>query len=304
WRAHTARFAVVRDVAELDAFGRCWVEESGLFERVEPLLPEDRRSAMARLRRAWDERNLEVLDKSVAAMARYLGRTAADREALPSRRPSKEEKQEAMERLARRLVDRTETLMAELLALHQLEGDAAAEIDRQLDAFAVEGEDALDPEKSALLGSVVSGALGGLAADLMAGGLTLGGGLIAGAILGALGGAGLARGYQLVKGDKLPEVSWSIPFLDRLCAQVLLRYLAVAHFGRGRGEFRSEEASRRWQEAVDDTLRRDREAWATVWQQAVTARDPGATLRTRVDQATRAVLRAGYPDAAELLGRG
>lgn len=303
WRRHTARFGVVGGVIELDAFDRCWVEESRLFETVESLLPAEQQPTMARLRRAWNERNLETLASSVAAIARYLGRAASDREPLPSRRPSKEERDEAMEALARRLVEATGTVQLELLGLHGLEGEAATEIDRQLDAFDVEGDDTLDPERSALLGGVVSGALGGLAADIMTGGLSLGGGMIAGAILGALGGAGLARGYELAKGDKLPEVVWSAGFLERLLRQSLLRYLAVAHFGRGRGEFRHAEASRQWQAAVEDVLRRGKPAREGLWKRAAAASRPSRVLAPVLDTAIRDVLVAGYPDAADLLDR-
>jgi hypothetical protein len=56
------------------------------------------------------------------------------------------------------------------------------------------------PAPAAIVGGLVSGALAGLGADLASGGLTLGGGLIAGSVLGALGAAGLAHGLNLVRG--------------------------------------------------------------------------------------------------------
>ncbi|MEM1205542.1 MAG: GTPase domain-containing protein [Acidobacteriota bacterium] len=306
WRRHTERFGVVGAVQSLDAFSRCWVQESHLLERVEGLLGEPRKSRLGRLRRAWDARNLAVFDRCVEAMAGYLERAARDREVLPSKRPGREDKRLAMEALGTRLVGATEALMTKLLAAHGLEGDAAAEIDRQLDAFAVQGEDALDPERSALFGSIVSGAVGGLAADILAGGLTFGGGVLAGAILGALGGAGLARGYQLVKGDRLPEVGWASPFMVQLTEQVLLRYLAVAHFGRGRGEFRNEGVPQRWRDAVGAELRRTREPWGEAWKGLTGPRPPAEVpeLRRLVDGAARGVLAAGYPEAATLLGQG
>ena len=62
--------------------------------------------------------------------------------------------------------------------------------------------------------------------------------MIAGGILGALGGAALAHGYRMVGGREEPSVTWAPQFLDQLSRQVLLRYLAVAHFGRGRGPYR------------------------------------------------------------------
>ena len=65
--------------------------------------------------------------------------------------------------------------------------------------------------------------------------------MIAGGILGALGGSALARGYRMVRGADVPSVSWSADFLDQLLRQAMLRYLSVAHFGRGRGRYRDLE---------------------------------------------------------------
>ena len=308
WRDHTRRFQVVRGVGALDAYNRCWVEEDHLLRDLEPLLPEPSRPLMHELRQAWNRRNLDVMDRCVEAIAGYLAGAALDRESLASRRPSRAEKDAAMAALGRRAVDGSEDLMSELLARHQLEGTVAAEIDKQLDAFSVEGEDALDTERGALLGGVVSGAVGGLAADLLAGGLTFGGGMLAGAILGAVGGAGLARGYRLVKGDKMPSVAWSQTFLDSLAAQALLRYLAVAHFGRGRGEFRDHEASRRWLDAVTAELKARHPEWQEMWQSLAThranlnAQQAARRLRPLVHETVRAVLLKGYPGAKELLG--
>ncbi|MEM1180526.1 MAG: DUF3482 domain-containing protein [Acidobacteriota bacterium] len=307
WRHHSERFTEVRAVLELDAFCRCWVEEGTLWRRVQEVLPPSKAQAMDGLCRAWEQRNLKTFEKAVSALADYVAATGADREVMPEKRPSREQKAAAMETLGLRLVARTEDLMASLLGLHGLEGSVAAEIHQQIDAFAVSGDEALDAERGALLGGVLSGALGGLAADVMAGGLTFGGGVVAGAILGALGGAGLARGYQLVQGDKLPEVGWSVGFLERLVAQALLRYLAVAHFGRGRGEFTHEDAARPWQEAVAEKMRLGRETWREELKpmtvgKGITRAAAARSIVPLLDRTARDVLVEGYPEAADLLG--
>ena len=305
WRRHVERFDVVREVLALDAFSRCWVQESLLLERVVGLLGEERRPLMAELAVAWNDRNLEVFERAAGAIARYLRAAAADREQLADRKPSRADKKQTMETLAARLEQQTEKLMSTLLELHGLEGSAAAEIDRHLDAFAVAGEDLLAPEKGAVWGGVLSGAVGGLTADILSGGLSFGGGMLAGAILGALGGAGLARGFQLIKGEKLPEVSWASPFLERLAAQVLLRYLAVAHFGRGRGEFRDHDASMHWQNRVGAAMRRRAGEWLAALSAAINEGDPAAGdphLRSLVDETLRRVLVEAYPQASRLLG--
>jgi hypothetical protein len=94
---------------------------------------------------------------------------------------------------------------------------------------------AADPGKASLIGAAVSGALGGLAADLAAGGLTFGAGAVLGGILGAAGARGLASGYNLARGSDATRGRWSGEFMTGRVSGAVLRYLAVAHFGRGAG---------------------------------------------------------------------
>lgn len=308
WRRHTERFATVRGVVLLDAFSRFWTQESLLLERVVELLPEAKRPAMRRLKTEWDRHNLAVFARSIEAMARYLAETAIDREELPERKPSRQDKKHAREILGERLEARTKVLVEALLAVHGLEGQGGPALERQLGAFVVVGEDLVDPEKGAIWGGLLSGAATGLGADLLAGGLSFGGGLVAGAILGALGGAGLARGYELLRGDLLPSVGFSPAFLGGLVGQTVLRYLAVAHFGRGRGEFREGEEAERWRAAVKAALVREAPAWRELWKEL--GEDAGAAAWARgeiaelLDRTLREVLVAGYPEAARLLGAG
>ncbi len=92
-------------------------------------------------------------------------------------------------------------------------------------------------------------------------------------------------------------------FLEQLADQILLRYLAVAHFGRGRGEFRDEDASHRWQEIAAGALRSCGEEWSELWQAVATDHDSRSErLRRLLDETMRAVLVEGYPEAAGLLG--
>jgi hypothetical protein len=86
----------------------------------------------------------------------------------------------------------------------------------------------------------------GLKADVMSGGLTMGGGLLTGGVLGAISGAGVIRGYNLLKGEDIPTVTWSHEVLIDLVRNGLLAYLAVAHFGRGRGEWTESEPPAKW----------------------------------------------------------
>lgn len=304
WREHCRRWPKVVEVVALDAFSRCWVHEGHLFERLREHLPESSQPLMGELLDAWNRRNLDTFEQAVKAMTVYLARAAKDRETLPQRRGlsnslRKADRQRAMEGLGRRLERSTEDLMADLLLAYGLEGRSGEALQTELEAFLVRGE-LLETEKSALLGSVVSGAVGGLAADLLAGGLTFGGGVVAGAILGALGGAGLAGGYRMLSGEKTPAVAWSPAFLDELCEQLLLRYLAVAHFGRGRGEFQQEEAKGRWRDVVESQLSLQSDRLQGLWKDA--QKSESTVLEERLEPVLRdllvEVLRVVYPQAS------
>ena len=73
------------------------------------------------------------------------------------------------------------------------------------------------------------------------------------------------------------RVSFSDEFLRNLLTASLLRYLAVAHFGRGRGNFVESEAPAFWQQEVEAAL---------------------ALHQTALDEALRVMRVAGAPDAA------
>ena len=301
WRSWAERWPVVQDVLSLDAFTRCWVQEGLLLERVARLLPPASQPAMARLADAWQRRNLEVFADSMGHLAAYLAGAAVDREALPSPRPRKAEGRRAMEALAQRLETETRTLMDRLIAGHGLEGRSEARLQRQLDDFLLHGTSGLTAEKGALLGGALTGALGGLAADLLAGGLTFGGGMVAGAILGALGGAGLSRAYDLFKLGGEPAAGWSPDFLLELVRQSLLRYLAVAHFGRGRGSFQEDALPPAWQLQVDDLLaprESDLRAWFRQLSRSNAARtEVEAALRPFFADLARTLLVVMYPSS-------
>lgn len=330
WRAACADFAVVEDVLPLDAFARCWLEEDRLLRRVRAALDGERGEAMARLVEAWNARNRRVFRESCAELAAALRAAAADREEAPrsggggargergdlagtldrltgALRWKGLDQRRARRALESRLDERTARLMDRLIALHGLAGRSAAPIERTIQAFQVRGGLPLDENSGTLAGAVLGGLASGLAADLLAGGLTLGGGAIAGGILGALGGRAVGFGVRKLSGDRRPAVQWSDEFLDALAGQYLLRYLAVAHHGRGSGDFADRERPERWQDAVTREVRDARSALHAAWERA--ARGPAGArdeappadaddrLEAAIERMLAGVLRAAYPDA-------
>jgi hypothetical protein len=319
WRTHLASSEVVRDVLSLDAFSRAWVEESLVLERVVGLLEGGKRAAMARLVRAWNDRNLRVFEQSVEAVARYLAEVAADREPIGSRSGpagswmlgrvqdlralSRVDRERAMGALFDRVQGSTRRLMDRLIELHQLSGTSKARIERSLEDLALQGHEAINPTTGAIAGGLVSGLLGGLGADVLSGGLTFGGGAVLGALLGALGGYAFGGAFRLAAGRE-PAVQWQPAALDRLAREALLRYLVVAHHGRGRGSYTDLEYPAHWTSAVDAELAAHRDALHAAWPEAGREADGAEAaadrLRPVLRDALRQVLRQRFPGAAFL----
>jgi hypothetical protein len=204
-----------------------------------------------------------------------------------------------MGELARRLDAEVRRATDELIALHGLEGRAAAEILGRMGA-AYTVDRAADPGRASVVGAAVSGALGGLAADLAAGGLTFGAGALLGGLLGAAGARGIASAYNLVRGSEASTVRWSAEFLTGRVAAAVLRYLAVAHFGRGRGEFVAGEYPAHWAEVVAAAVASRQPGLAGLWADAAAGAAPAELeprLRAPLEAIASEVLRKLYPDS-------
>jgi hypothetical protein len=130
--------------------------------------------------------------------------------------------------------------------------------------------------------------------------------MIIGGLLGAVGAGGLARGYNLVRGEAAPVVRWSEDFFLSLVRLALLRYLAVAHFGRGRGDYTESEHPDFWQAAVAETVERHRTELRSAWERAKSADAAvsAAPLKKTLTSATAELLVRFYPEAAGLFSRG
>lgn len=317
WRRLAEKWPVVADIISLDAFSRCWVEEDVLLRRLGDLLHDEKRAAMADLAEAWNRRNVSVFRSSCEQLGGYLARASADRAPVDSPAEVTEDwsavrslaealklpagdRKRAMASLSGRLDDSTGRLMDALISGHGLYGSSAASIEQRVQDFQVGGGGRLGEKAAALAGAAVSGALGGLAADALAGGLTLGGGLIAGGILGAVGGSVLARGYRVIGGVEGPYVEWSPEFLDQLCRQAVLRYLAVAHFGRGRGKFEDLEYPARWSPAVDEAFAARRGDLRGI-RKTADPQESANRLRELIAGVIVEVLGAAYPHARSVL---
>jgi GTPase SAR1 family protein len=318
WEAHLAKYACVRVVLPFDAFARCWVQEGTLLEHVQRVLAEPKAAAFERIREAWKERNLAVFEQSMQVLARQVAALAVDIEriaepqgkarawlgaaanALTGAAPGNNAEVERAETaLATRLDRQVRTATEELVRLHGLSGKATAEVLQRMGReFLVQRP--ADADTASVLGGLVSGALGGLAADLGAGGLTFGAGAVIGGVLGAFGARGLAKAYNLARGSEAGTVRWSTEFLSGRLVAALVRYLAVAHFGRGRGDFVAGAAPAHWQEAVEEALSERLKQIEAAWVLARTgtAEASAAAVLPIVRAAAHSVLSRLYPDSS------
>jgi hypothetical protein len=105
----------------------------------------------------------------------------------------------------------------------------------------------------------------------------------------------------MARGDETNSVRWSEEFFAGLVRSALLRYLAVAHFGRGRGEWEEGEHPTSWRELVNEVVDGERRSVRAIWAQA---RDNDTEVQTSItalltDCATR-ILSQLYPETADL----
>jgi hypothetical protein len=320
WRQHLAPYPWVRGALSLDAFARCWVQEDALLRAVGAVLPAERQEGFGRLRAAWRARNLEAFASSIDALADQLAAAAADREpiepaafadqagrwvtaVLRAGAAADPEAERAMGALAARLDGAVRQATDRLIALHGLSGRARREIFARV-AGQFETDRPADVAKTSVIGGLVSGALGGLAADLAAGGLSFGAGALIGGILGALGGGGVAQAYNLARDAERGSVGWAAEFLTGRVGAALLRYLAVAHFGRGRGDWVEGEYPPHWRALVDEAVAARAPALRETWSRAAqgAGREAIAARLSPIlaDAASRVLVRL-YPEAEGLL---
>ncbi len=281
WREHLAAHDFIRDILPLDAFTRCWVHEDKLLRAIQHVLDElekhdpdadadlhiadlaQKRKAFPKIRRHWLEENREIFENSLHALAEEFATAAFDQEPYEGNmwlpHIKKDARDAAMETLGKRLAEEARKCLNKLLRFHRLEGEAAEELLERL-AENYQNREPIDTGLAAIVGGAASGAVSGVAADFLAGGLTLGGGAVAGAIVGALGAGTLAKGINVVRGEDKPKVQWSVEFLANLFPAAILRYLAVAHFGRGRGEWQETgDNPEHWHDVVREVARENQE---------------------------------------------
>lgn len=70
----------------------------------------------------------------------------------------------------------------------------------------------------------------------------------------------------------------STDYLNASVSQVLLKYLLISHFGRGRGRYTSPAAPSQWSELTQVTVQAQAARWAALWAQLREAHAAGAAV--------------------------
>jgi hypothetical protein len=227
----------------LGAFGRTWAGDQVLLQAIRAALPQERRAGFDNILRAWDSRNEERLQRSMAAVADHALRAAREveeihagplsvRSLLPAERDTQAHaRQAAMERIVQRIDASGQGMAAHLRRIHGVDDTAASAIDHRLEErFVLQRP--VDAPQAGMAGAATGAAMGA-SVDLLAGGLTLG----AAAALGAVVGGGAAFIAAAWKNRASPAgatvIQLSDDMLDALVEAALLRYVAIVHWARG-----------------------------------------------------------------------
>jgi 50S ribosome-binding GTPase/Domain of unknown function (DUF3482) len=276
WRFHLQKYAIVKAVIGLDAFARCWVQEEVLMEVIYHVLPEWKREDFNRLRGAWRDQNLDVFHRSMKTLGRQLAESAVDRITVSKesllqkigvgRQQLNSELEDARNQLTERLANRSIAATDHLIQLHGLEGHTSEKMKPAgADSFGVPQK--VNESLWSAVGAALSGAAVGLITDLKTGGLTFGGGTVVGLFAGGAGSWLLARGYNLTRGED-NCVRWTAEHFAAQTELILVTYLAVAHFGRGRGEWKDGEHPAHWAPAARAIVESHRSELDALWKRA------------------------------------
>lgn len=295
WKDYFAPYGFVKGVHSLDAFSRCWVQEGMLFETVQSLLPPDDRQLMTRLFAVWQKVNLTLFHSAMEQWAILVARAAGSRVMTKGDgSPMEVQKQQAVDVLLRNLVNEVGATTRTVIALHGLEGDAIGMIQARMEHVEVQrGAQGLDEATlsgtaiGGIGGALTSGAYAGLHLDAATGGVSMGlftvAGAVVGGVLGFLGGEAWAE--RKVNHTQTP-VTWSDDYLDVLVQDVIIRYLAIAHFGRGQGQYVADpEDPRFWVEKVKALVSKHRATLHEQWTR-LRGQDPIPTMEQKPKQLT------------------
>ena len=274
---------------------------------------------MDRLFNVWQNTNLDVF---YAAMEQWavLVSWAARSQVMTSGdgSPMDVQKQQAVDGLLKGLVNEVGATTKAVIALHGLEGDAIGVIQARMDHVEVQrgsegrGDATLSGAAvGGIGGALTSGAYAGLHLDAATGGVSMGLFTVAGAVVGGVLGFFGGEAWAERQAGRTPTpVTWSDEYLDVLVQDAIIRYMAVAHFGRGQGQYIADpEDPRFWVAKVKTLVSKHHSAlheeWKRLREQDPVARrgEKSTQLTALLTSITLELLWSIYPASKRFLNR-
>ncbi len=218
---------------------------------------------------------------------------------LPGERQAQAQaRQAAMDEVVKRLHVSAGELFSRLRVLHGIDEAAAGALQHRLqEKFVV--QQAVDTPQAGMAGAATGAAMGA-SVDLLVGGLTLGAATALGALVGG-GAAYIAAAWKnRATSAGSTVVQLSDEMIQAMAEAALLRYLAVAHYGRGDAGS-ANELTPFWTADVVAAVQAHWDRLTPFWVAARTQPDPGklaTALGRELEATTREVLARLYPAAA------
>ena len=203
-------------------------------------------------------------------------------------------RQGAMDAVVRRLEQSAAEMFARLRALHGIEDAAAGALQlRMEEKFVV--QQAIDTPQAGIAGAATGAAMGA-SVDLLVGGLTLGAATALGALVGGSAAFIAAAWKNRSTSSGATVVQLSEEMMQAMVEAALLRYLAVAHYGRGPAGS-GDELRPFWKSDVVAAVETHRAALVPFWTAARAQQDEGqvAALSGELETIARKLLATLYP---------
>lgn len=284
WREAMKDYPFVKDILPMDAFARCWVQEIALFDSIGKAVPSDLLPTFTALRNTWVKSRQAIYLSSVDAIARHMWKLLQAHEFVPT--PSFKDHmlsfanqlgivktksaalEDAQTVLSSMAADGLCALTDKLLSINGLTGNGVSkEILRRMKADWNMASHGINTTGAAAVGAgvgVAGGAAAGAAADISSAGLSIGLGTLLGGVLGAIGGVGAVTIYNSHHKKDGIDLSWSEDALRDFMLESLLLYLAIAHFGRGRGDWKTGESPEFWKDTVENIIKKQKVNYAKI----------------------------------------
>jgi hypothetical protein len=109
-----------------------------------------------------------------------------------------------------------------------------------------------------------------------------------------LGGAGAAAAYNVQKGHKENIITWSPASMEGFLLDTVLLYLAVAHFGRGRGQWEDSESPAFWKKLAEDIIKAQNIDFKALKEKAADADQLRGEYTKILDKTLREIFKSLY----------